>query len=160
MHIDLTLHTNVIIPSERTKPLMETTINDSGGSRGHGGNEIYSSRSPSHSGTNQVKDIYNTDGKLGSVNGGIYGQISAHSSKQRQVVEIPFLIQRDRPPKWISGINRSTTCRDILLSLVRAAQTSAKANSDSQTLLYSEADVFLGKLVLVEEWKGVVKPLR
>ena len=139
---------------------METTINDSGGSRGHGGNEIYSSRSPAASSTSQVKDIYNTDGKLGSVNGGIYGKTLNHPSTHRQVVEIPFLIHRDRPPKWISGINRSTTCRDILLSLVRAAHSSSKANPESQTLLYTETDVFLGKLVLVEEWKGVVKPLR
>ena len=139
---------------------METTIDDSGGSRGHGGNEVYSSRSPSNSASEKVKDIYNTDGKLGSVNGGIYGQIPSRLPTHRQVVEIPFLIHRDRPPKWISGINRSTTCRDILLSLVRAAHTNSNPNSESKSLLYTETDVFLGKLVLVEEWKGVVKPLR
>ena len=139
---------------------METTINDSGGSRGHGGNEIYSSRSPAASSTSQIKDIYNTDGKLGSVNGGIYGKTPNHSSTHRQVVEIPFWLHRDRPSKWISGINRSTTCRDILISLVRASHKSSQKNPSTSSLLYTEADVFQGKLVLVEEWKGVVKPLR
>ena len=133
---------------------MATAISDSGGGGGHRGSEIYSSRSPSIPASLPIKDIYNTEGKLGSVNGDIYGKTQLPMS--RHVVEIPFWLNRDRPPKWISGINRTTSCRDILLSLVRASHN----NSTSHALLYTEDDVFLGKLVLVEEWKGVVKPLR
>ena len=35
------------------------------------------------------------------------------------VVEIPFWLYPDKP-KWVSGIRSHTTCRDILLSLVRS----------------------------------------
>ena len=139
---------------------MATAINDSGGG-GPGGNEEYHSRSHSSTVNGRIKDTYNTEGKLGSADGGsIYGKLPSQDIASRQIVEIPFWIQRDRPPKWISGINRSTTCRDVLLSIVRASHTNSKINPSSQALLYTEADVLHGKLVLVEEWKGVVKPLR
>ena len=139
---------------------MATPISDSGGGGGHRGSEIYSHRSPSVPSSIPIKDIYNTGGKLGSINGDIYGKIPPQVPNARQVVEIPFWLNRDKPPKWISGINRSTTCRDILLSIVSASHSNSNTDSTSQALLYSETDVFLGKLVLVEEWKGVVKPLR
>ena len=65
---------NVIISSNIRNILMATPISDSGGGGGHRGNDIYSSRSPSVPSNIPIKDIYNTDGKLGSINGGIYGK--------------------------------------------------------------------------------------
>ena len=138
---------------------MATAIDDSGGGEKKGSG-IYFRKTPSIPENGQIKDIYNTEGKLGSVNSGIYGKTPIKESMSKNVVEIPFWLNRDRPPKWISGINRSTTCRDILLSIVKASHSNSKTNTTSQTLLYTDTDVFAGKLVLVEEWKGVVKPLR
>ena len=151
--------TNDIFASDKRKPLMATEINDSGGG-GRRGSGIYSSRSTSLQDNGRSQDVYNTNGKLGSTNGSIYGKARSRESMPGQVVEIPFWLHRDRPSKWISGINRSTTCRDILISLVRASHKSSQKNPSTSSLLYTEADVFQGKLVLVEEWKGVVKPLR
>ena len=138
---------------------MATEIDDSGGGEARG-SEISFRKTPSISENGKTKDIYNTEGKFGSVNCGIYGKSSFKEFTPKHVVEVPFWLNRDRPPKWISGINRTTTCCDILLSLVRASHSNSKAPSASHALLYTEADVFAGKLVLVEEWKGVVKPLR
>ena len=70
------------------------------------------------------------------------------SANVEQVVEIPFWLYPDKP-KWVSGIRSHTTCRDILLSLVR---------SDSNKM-FEESDVFEKRLVLVEQWRGVEKPL-
>ena len=65
-----------------------------------------------------------------------------------QIVEIPFWLYPDKP-KWVSGIRAHTTVRDILLSLVR---------SDSNKM-FDEKDVRDKRLVLVEQWRGVEKPL-
>ena len=138
---------------------MATAIDDSGGGEKRGSG-VYFRKTPSLAENGQIKDIYNTEGKLGSVNSSIYGKTATKDSAPKQMVEIPFWLNRDRPPKWISGINRTTTCRDILVSIVKASHSSSKSNTTSQSLLYTETDVFAGKLVLVEEWKGVVKPLR
>ena len=65
-----------------------------------------------------------------------------------QVVEIPFWLYPDKP-KWVSGIRSRTTVGDILMSLVR---------SDSNKL-FEESDVRDKRLVLVEQWRGVERPL-
>ena len=68
-------------------------------------------------------------------------------------VEIPFYVHRDKPPKWVSGIGPATTCADVLMSLASAVR-----NSDGEAI-FSRRDVSLNRLFLVEEWRGVVKPL-
>ena len=40
------------------------------------------------------------------------------------VVEIPFHVHRDKPPKWVSGIDDRTSCSDILMSLAGAVRNS------------------------------------
>jgi Ras association domain-containing protein 9/10 len=68
--------------------------------------------------------------------------------EQPQMVEIPFWLYPEKP-KWVSGIRSHTTVRDILLSLVR---------SDSKAT-FDESDVREKRLFLVEQWRGVEKPL-
>ena len=74
--------------------------------------------------------------------------------------EIPFWIH-DRP-KWVSGISRHTTCQDVLHALVKAER---KANPDQKSTNKSEKseDVTCRKisrqLALVEQWRGVERPL-
>ncbi len=63
-------------------------------------------------------------------------------------VEIPFWLQ-DRP-KWVSGITRHTTCSDVIASLV-------KAHGDGRD--EDAVDAVAGQLVLVEQWRGVERPL-
>ena len=141
---------------------MASAIDDSGGGEGRGKGH-HDLLNESLYETNNDGFLQNTDAKEKTIAGieRIYG--STKSSKL-PVVEIPFWLHRDRPPKWISGINRSTTCRDILLSLVKSAASKPPplnaGGIPAQNLLYTEADVYDGKLVLVEEWRGVVKPLR
>ena len=65
-----------------------------------------------------------------------------------QMVEIPFWLYPEKP-KWVSGIRGHTSVRDILLSLVR---------SDSKAT-FDENDVREKRLFLVEQWRGVEKPL-
>ncbi len=80
--------------------------------------------------------------------------------------EIPFWVH-DRP-KWVSGITKSTTCQDVLHALVlaeRKASTTA-TNKTSSTTSKKEAkeeelnakEVSKG-LALVEQWRGVERPL-
>ena len=64
------------------------------------------------------------------------------------VVEIPFWLYPEKP-KWVSGIRSRTTVGDILMSLVR---------SDSNKM-FEESDVRDKRLVLVEQWRGVERPL-
>ena len=82
--------------------------------------------------------------------------------------EIPFWFH-DRP-KWVSGINKHTTCQDILHSLVRAhvdkssAATGRRATTTTTTTTtttISDSDVkrTAGQLALVEQWRGVERPL-
>jgi hypothetical protein len=70
--------------------------------------------------------------------------------------EIPFWFH-DRP-KWVSGIGRTTTCQDILHSLVRS-HCEKKAKVTGSTA--SEADIRHTslQLALVEQWRGVERPL-
>jgi hypothetical protein len=86
------------------------------------------------------------------VNASLYASTLERAKNDRksveQIVEIPFWLYPDKP-KWVSGIRAHTTCRDILLSLVR---------SDSNKM-FDESDVVDKKLVLVEQWRGVEKPL-
>ena len=68
-------------------------------------------------------------------------------------VEIPFWIHRDKPPKWVSGIGLNTSCHDVLMSLASAVK-----NPNGEPI-FNQDDVVAKRLVLVEEWRGVVKPL-
>ena len=138
---------------------MATAIDDSGGG-GRRGNGIYYSKSPNRTRIRQISKNSNGEDKTGSAISSIYANKTLNDSMSRTIVEIPVWLHRDKPPKWISGINRNTTCRDILLSLVKASNPSTNDALASQPLLYTKADVYIGKLVLVEEWRGVVKPLR
>jgi len=86
--------------------------------------------------------------------------------------EIPFWVH-DRP-KWVSGISKSTTCQDVLHALV-LAERKAGANKANQHLPgVPGADIIKKKeakeeelasreiskgLVLVEQWRGVERPL-
>ncbi len=58
-------------------------------------------------------------------------------------MEIPVWLRShaDRP-KWVSGIQASTTCGDVLASVLR-----------------NVADLNLSEYVLVEQWRGVERPL-
>ncbi len=78
--------------------------------------------------------------------------------------EIPFWFH-DRQ-KWVSGISGRTTCQDVLQSLVRAARAKAKASSSSSVSSNranrgNDEDVHATarQLVLVEQWRGVERPL-
>ena len=80
------------------------------------------------------------------------------------MAEIPFWFH-DRP-KWVSGIGRSTTCQDVLHSLLRAhvekKKSSRNANeAASSNSASSEADLRQTsmQLALVEQWRGVERPL-
>ena len=56
------------------------------------------------------------------------------------VVEIPFHVHRDKPPKWVSGIDDRTSCSDILMSLAGAVR-----NSDGEAVFrYGQYTTFLG----------------
>jgi len=67
---------------------------------------------------------------------------------RKDVVEIPFWLFPDKP-KWVSGVQPHTTCHDILLSLIRSDPTKT----------FFEDEVRCGHLVLLEQWRGVEKPL-
>lgn len=80
------------------------------------------------------------------------------------MAEIPFWVH-DRP-KWVSGITKSTTCQDVLHSLVLAERRANKSSS-GDTKKKKEAnqdeanvakEVSRG-LALVEQWRGVERPL-
>lgn len=58
--------------------------------------------------------------------------------------EIPIYIRSQESPKWVSGIERSTTCQDILESVLRS-----KVGPDAD----------LNHYTLVEHWRGVERPL-
>ena len=81
------------------------------------------------------------------------------------MAEIPFWFH-DRP-KWVSGIGRSTTCQDILHSLVRAHLQKRKSSRDAAAAggggeaAGAEADIRRTsmQLALVEQWRGVERPL-
>jgi len=88
--------------------------------------------------------------------------------------EIPFWVH-DRP-KWVSGIGKSTTCQDVLHALV-LAERKAGANKGASSTSHQHlpgADISKKKeakeeeiasreiskdLVLVEQWRGVERPL-
>jgi len=76
----------------------------------------------------------------------LYGESTKRVRKD--VVEIPFWLYPDKP-KWVSGVQPHTTCHDILLSLIRSDPTKT----------FSEDEVHCGHLVLLEQWRGVEKPL-
>lgn len=67
--------------------------------------------------------------------------------------EIPFWVH-DRP-KWVSGITKSTTCADVLQALVIAERKSKKELSEPP----EEAREISKNLALVEQWRGVERPL-
>ncbi len=67
------------------------------------------------------------------------------------MAEIPFFFH-DRA-KWVSGISRRTTCQDVLHSLVRAHAAKSSAASGQDVRSTSR------QLVLVEQWRGVERPL-
>ena len=99
------------------------------------------------------------------------------------MAEIPFWVH-DRP-KWVSGISKSTTCQDVLQSLVLAERKSGKtpalppSSSGSAGLGVSQHQAQQSKensrttgkdqeltpkevskgLALVEQWRGVERPL-
>ena len=75
------------------------------------------------------------------------------------MAEIPFWFH-DRP-KWVSGIGRSTTCQDVLHSLVRAHVEKKKSAGSANPPSSCEADLRQAsmQLVLVEQWRGVERPL-
>lgn len=75
---------------------------------------------------------------------GVETKIKIH----KDVVEIPFWLFPDKP-KWVSGVQPHTTCQDILMSLVRSDPTKS----------FSEHEVRDRHLVLLEQWRGVEKPL-
>ena len=66
--------------------------------------------------------------------------------------EIPFWFH-DRP-KWVSGINRHTTCQDILHSLVKAHADKSKRPVEDEAIKATTQ-----QLALVEQWRGVERPL-
>ena len=53
------------------------------------------------------------------------------------VVEIPFHVHRDKPPKWVSGIDDRTSCSDVLMSLAGAVR-----NSDGEAVFRYEQYVY------------------
>ena len=91
--------------------------------------------------------------------------------------EIPFWVH-DRP-KWVSGITKSTTCQDVLHALVLAerkggankstaatdkptASSSAPSHSSMRKEakdLELQAKEYSKALALVEQWRGVERPL-
>ena len=75
--------------------------------------------------------------------------------------EIPFWIH-DRP-KWVSGISRQTTCQDILHALVRAERKAANLQEVKPAKSEKSEDLTCRKisrqLALVEQWRGVERPL-
>ena len=81
------------------------------------------------------------------------------------MAEIPFWFH-DRP-KWVSGIGRSTTCQDILHSLLRAhvekkrssRNAGGEAASSSSASCEAEIRQTSMQLALVEQWRGVERPL-
>ncbi len=77
------------------------------------------------------------------------------SSSAPSTSEIPFWFH-DRP-KWVSGIGRSTTCQDVLHSLVKSHVEKRERSAGS----VSEADIrhTCQQLALVEQWRGVERPL-
>ena len=70
------------------------------------------------------------------------------------MAEIPFWIH-DRP-KWVSGISRNTTCQDILFALVKAER---KTKTKDEAAGDSESKDISRQLALVEQWRGVERPL-
>ena len=85
------------------------------------------------------------------------------------MAEIPFWVH-DRP-KWVSGITKSTTCQDVLQALVLAERKvpipatkssdsrdnkGGKEAKDHQDLTAKEVSK---SLALVEQWRGVERPL-
>ncbi len=79
------------------------------------------------------------------------------------MAEIPFWFH-DRP-KWVSGISRHTTCADVLQSLLRAhAAKNAVHGVDTATGAPPPpppppSAAAVKQLVLVEQWRGVERPL-
>jgi hypothetical protein len=76
-----------------------------------------------------------------------------------RMTEIPFWVH-DRP-KWVSGITKSTTCQDVLHALVlteRRAVASSKSSSKSKEEEAAAREVSR-VLALVEQWRGVERPL-
>ena len=89
--------------------------------------------------------------------------------------EIPFWVH-DRP-KWVSGITKSTTCQDVLHALVLAERKgganksaiAASSGDNSKTAALNpkkkeakdstEAKEYSKALALVEQWRGVERPL-
>ena len=71
-----------------------------------------------------------------------------------RMAEIPFWIH-DRP-KWVSGISRHTTCQDILLSLVKAERKGKTKDTPEDE---AGAKDISRQLALVEQWRGVERPL-
>lgn len=70
------------------------------------------------------------------------------------MAEIPFWIH-DRP-KWVSGISKQTTCQDILLALVKAEKKNKTKDEADDDVASKEIS---RQLALVEQWRGVERPL-
>ena len=71
--------------------------------------------------------------------------------------EIPFWFH-DRP-KWVSGITRHTTCQDIIHSLVKTHLAKGYSNNSKTTAQLPDLRSTCQQLVLVEQWRGVERPL-
>ena len=79
--------------------------------------------------------------------------------------EIPFWVH-DRP-KWVSGITKSTTCQDVLHALVLAERKGSSGNkvepgskkTGGSKDLEVQAKEYSKALALVEQWRGVERPL-
>ena len=76
--------------------------------------------------------------------------------------EIPFWVH-DRP-KWVSGITKSTTCADVLSALVSAERRSKAGACQAQSKRSAREDEARARevsrsLALVEQWRGVERPL-
>ena len=75
------------------------------------------------------------------------------------MAEIPFFFH-DRP-KWVSGISRQTTCQDVLLSLVKShlSKRGGETNNNDDKKNNEDPSTISKQLVLVEQWRGVERPL-
>lgn len=66
-------------------------------------------------------------------------------------------------PKWVSGITKSTTCQDVLHALVLAERKTANNTEQSSKKEAKEEELAARDvskaLALVEQWRGVERPL-
>ena len=90
------------------------------------------------------------------------------SVKKEDHAEVPVIV--DEETKWISGVNKNTTCRDIITVILKRNNQHYKVNKTilrvllinllciQLTFYHQESDVH--KYILCERWKKVDRPLR